>query len=71
MIGRMTDTDVPAAETIPVTRGEKVAGWVALALLAVLGVFCFDLATGGRFLSGRLTATPPAASDGEPCEGCP
>jgi hypothetical protein len=61
MIRGMTQqTDVPDAETIPVTRAEKIAGWVALGCLALLGLFCFDLATGGalsRRLGGRGETT--------------
>lgn len=64
----------PAIEVLAVTRGEKIAGWVGLAVLAVLGLICFDLATGGRFISSRLPASasagPVTGPDGEPCEGC-
>jgi len=72
MIGRMSEqqTQAPEAETLPVTRAEKIAGWVALGCLALLGLFCFDLATGGA-LSKRIGKVPAASTvPGEPCEDC-
>ena len=60
-------TDAPDVERIPLTRGEKVAGWVGLAVVLVLGLICFDLATGGK-ITARFAA--PAKPAEQPCEDC-
>lgn len=48
-----------------VSAGERAAGWVGLAVVAVLALICLDLATGG-WLSGKISAAPKAGG----CGGC-
>jgi len=71
MIRTMSEqqTAAPEAEQIPVTRAEKIAGWVALGCLALLGLFCFDLATGGA-LSRRVGKGASVGNTDQPCEDC-
>jgi hypothetical protein len=62
--------EAPDLERIPVTKGERVAAVVGLAVLAVLALICVDLATGGK-LSSRIGTVPAASTtDGEPCAEC-
>lgn len=79
MTDKTQQSEAPDLELMPVTRGEKIAGWVGLAVLAALAVICFDLATGGKYITSRLPAAARTAPEGivgggpddEPCDGCP
>ena len=68
-----TAAEAPELELMPVSKAEKAAALVGLLVLGVLALICFDLATGGRFISSRLPASVSAAAGpaaDEPCEGC-
>ncbi len=46
-----------------VSAGERAAGWIGLAILAVFGLICIDLATGGKLTARLSPAKTPCGCD--------
>ncbi len=46
-----------------VSAGERAAGWIGLAVLAVFAVICIDLATGGKLTAWLSPVKSPCGCD--------